>query len=241
METQAFRSSLLIKERDMLELYQFEECEFSAQVRLKMSEWEIDCILRNVSQDKSNRLLLKKISGRSETPTLVDSTRDVILVGDEQEIIRYIGKYFRKRSRQKPTRSQRNKRLHRGVGMIQIKRVYSESGKQDGFRILVDRVWPRGFSKERANVDEWRKELAPSTALRKWFSHDPAKWTGFRERYRKELTESGGIDALKELAQRSHHKTITLVYGAADEQHNQAVALKEFIEQLDKHVLKKEE
>ena len=125
--------------------------------------------------------------------------------------------------------------------MIQIKRVYSESGKQDGFRILVDRVWPRGFSKERANIDEWRKELAPSTALRKWFGHDPAKWTGFRERYRKELTESGGIDALKELAQRSRHKTITLVYGAADEQHNQAVALKEFIEQLDKHVLKKEE
>lgn len=84
METRAFRSSLLIKERDMLELYQFEECEFSAQVRLKMSEWEIDCILRNVSQDKSNRLLLKKISGRSETPTLVDSTRDVILVGDKK-------------------------------------------------------------------------------------------------------------------------------------------------------------
>lgn len=68
METQTFRSSLLIKERDMLELYQFEECEFSAQVRLKMSEWEIDCILRNVSRDKSRRPLLKKISGRGETP-----------------------------------------------------------------------------------------------------------------------------------------------------------------------------
>jgi uncharacterized protein YeaO (DUF488 family) len=116
--------------------------------------------------------------------------------------------------------------------MIQIKRVYSESGKQDGFRILVDRVWPRGFSRERVNVDEWRKELAPSTALRKWFGHDPAKWAGFRERYRKELVESGGIDALKELAQRSHHKTITLVYGSADEQHNQAVALKEFADRL---------
>ena len=84
--------------------------------------------------------------------------------------------------------------------MIQIKRVYSEPSKQDGFRILVDRVWPRGFSKERANVDEWRKELAPSTELRKWFGHDPAKWAGFRERYRKELAGSGGIDALKELA-----------------------------------------
>ena len=82
----------------MLELYQFEECEYSAQVRLKMSEWEIDCILRNVSRDKSKRPLLKKISGRSETPTLVDSTRKVILVGDEQKIIRHIRKYFRKRN-----------------------------------------------------------------------------------------------------------------------------------------------
>lgn len=116
--------------------------------------------------------------------------------------------------------------------MIQIKRVYSEPGKQDGLRILVDRVWPRGFSKERAKVDEWRKELAPSTALRKWFGHDPAKWAGFRERYRKELVESGEIDALKELAQRARHEAITLVYGAADEQHNQAVALKDFIDQL---------
>ncbi len=116
--------------------------------------------------------------------------------------------------------------------MIQIKRVYSEASKRDGLRILVDRVWPRGFSKERAKVDEWRKELAPSTALRKWFGHDPAKWTEFRARYRKELAESGGIKALKELAQRSRHEAITLVYGAADEQHNQAAALKEFIDQL---------
>jgi glutathione S-transferase len=83
---------------EMLELYQFEECEFSAQVRLKMSEWQIDYILRNVSRDKSKRPFLKKISGRSETPTLVDSTRDVILVGDEQKIIQYVGKYYRKRN-----------------------------------------------------------------------------------------------------------------------------------------------
>ena len=116
--------------------------------------------------------------------------------------------------------------------MIRIKRVYKEPSKRDGFRILVDRFWPRGYSKERAKVDEWRKELAPSTALRKWFGHEPAKWNGFRERYRKELAESGGINALKELAQRSPHKAITLVYGATDEQHNQAVALKEFIHQL---------
>ncbi len=95
----------------MLELYQFEECEYSAQVRLKLSEWEIDCILRNVSRDKSKRPFLKKISGRSETPTLVDSTRDVILVGDEQQIIRYLGKYFRKRGLQKRTKSAGVERL----------------------------------------------------------------------------------------------------------------------------------
>ena len=116
--------------------------------------------------------------------------------------------------------------------MIKLKRIYSEPGKQDGVRILVDRVWPRGFSKERARIDEWRKELAPSTALRKWFGHDPAKWTGFQERYRKELATSGGIEALKELATRSRHEAITLIYSAADEQHNQALVLKEFVDEM---------
>jgi uncharacterized protein YeaO (DUF488 family) len=116
--------------------------------------------------------------------------------------------------------------------MIRMKRVYSEPNKQDGVRILVDRVWPRGFSKERARIDEWRKELAPSTALRKWFAHDPAKWAGFQTRYRKELAESGGIERLKELANRARHEAITLIYSAADEQHNQALVLKEVVEEL---------
>jgi uncharacterized protein YeaO (DUF488 family) len=116
--------------------------------------------------------------------------------------------------------------------MIQIKRVYSESSARDGVRILVDRVWPRGFSKERARIDAWRKELAPSTPLRKWFGHDPAKWIEFRNRYRKELTHRDQADRLKELARLSRHKTITLVYGAADEQHNQAVLLKELLDKL---------
>lgn len=87
----------------MLELYQFEECEYSARVRLKMSEWQIDYILRNVSRDKSKRALLKRMSGRSETPTLFDSTRDMILIGDEQKIIRYVDKYDRKRDARKRT------------------------------------------------------------------------------------------------------------------------------------------
>ena len=116
--------------------------------------------------------------------------------------------------------------------MIQIKRVYDEPSARDGMRILVDRVWPRGISKERARIVQWRKDLSPSNSLRKWFGHDPTKWAGFRERYRKELTESGEIDALRELAKRSRHDAITLIYSAAEEQHNQAVALKEFLDEL---------
>jgi len=118
------------------------------------------------------------------------------------------------------------------IPMIQIKRVYNRPGTQDGLRILVDRVWPRGFSKERVRMTEWRKELAPSTPLRKWFGHDPAKWSEFRKRYRAELKQSGQLDALKALAQLSSRKTITLLYSAADEEHNQAVVLKELLEEL---------
>ena len=116
--------------------------------------------------------------------------------------------------------------------MIHVKRIYSEPHKHDGLRLLVDRVWPRGMSKERARIDEWRKELAPSTALRKWFGHDPAKWAGFQARYRKELAESEGIESLKALAAGARQETITLVYSAADEQHNQAVVLREFLDEL---------
>jgi uncharacterized protein YeaO (DUF488 family) len=114
--------------------------------------------------------------------------------------------------------------------MIQVKRVYSARRRTDGVRILVDRIWPRGVTKARARVDAWRKDLAPSTSLRKWFGHDPAKWRGFRERYRRELTESGALKVLKDLVHRSGRQPVTLVYSATDEQHNQAVALKEFLE-----------
>ena len=116
--------------------------------------------------------------------------------------------------------------------MIQIKRVYDWRGPHDGMRILVDRVWPRGLSKERVGMTEWRKDLAPSTPLRKWFGHDPAKWSEFRKRYRAELKHSGQLDELKTLARLSNRKTITLVYSAADEEHNQAVVLKELLEEL---------
>jgi uncharacterized protein YeaO (DUF488 family) len=119
--------------------------------------------------------------------------------------------------------------------MTCIKRVYNEPSPSDGVRILVDRVWPRGISKERAHIVEWRKELAPSTSLRKWFGHDPAKWTEFRRRYRAELARFGMSDELKRLARLSRKNRVTLVYSAADEEHNQAVALKEFISKVPRH------
>lgn len=116
--------------------------------------------------------------------------------------------------------------------MIRIKRVYTDPSPDDGLRILVDRVWPRGVSKARAHVDQWAKEWAPSTELRKWFAHDPGKWTAFRTRYLAELRASDQRPALLEMAQRSKRNRVTLVYSAADEQHNQAVVLRELLQTL---------
>ena len=121
--------------------------------------------------------------------------------------------------------------------MIRIKRVYREPSLEDGVRILIDRMWPRGISKEQARIVEWRKDLAPTTSLRKWFGHDPAKWNEFRQRYRSELTRSGQLEIAKELIRGSRLKTITLVYGAVDEKHNQAVALKEWLDELSRGAL----
>lgn len=116
--------------------------------------------------------------------------------------------------------------------MIQLKRVYQEPGPRDGMRILVDRLWPRGVKKEAAHIQEWRKEWAPSDALRRWFNHDPGKWSEFRKRYRKELSGGDNMEELRRLAGLAKRKRITLVYGAADEQHNQAVVLKELLDEL---------
>jgi uncharacterized protein YeaO (DUF488 family) len=116
--------------------------------------------------------------------------------------------------------------------MIRIKRAYSAPSTRDGIRILVDRVWPRGISKERIRIVEWRKDLAPSGSLRKWFGHEPARWRAFRERYRKELAEPGMMVELKKLAHLSRRRMVTLVYSAADEKRNQAVVLKELLEEL---------
>ena len=108
---------------------------------------------------------------------------------------------------------------------IKIKRVYEKPDKEDGKRILVDRLWPRGLTKEKASVDLWLKDIAPSTELRKWFGHDPDKWAAFRKRYHKELKENKEqVSLLKEQMKKG---IVTLVYGAKDEEHNEALVLKE--------------
>jgi uncharacterized protein YeaO (DUF488 family) len=121
--------------------------------------------------------------------------------------------------------------------MLSIKRVYHPPSPRDGMRVLVDRVWPRGISKERARIVGWRKEVAPSAALRKWFGHDPARWPEFRRRYEAELKGPRQQQALKELADLCQRRRVTLVYGAADEQHNQAVVLKDVLENLARTML----
>jgi uncharacterized protein YeaO (DUF488 family) len=112
--------------------------------------------------------------------------------------------------------------------MLKIKRIYDSPEKDDGYRVLVDRIWPRGISKQRAHLDLWLKEIAPSTALRKWFGHDPERWAGFEERYRKELAgRSGLVRQIKTLE--AENGKITLLYSAHDSLHNQAVALQRFL------------
>jgi uncharacterized protein YeaO (DUF488 family) len=112
--------------------------------------------------------------------------------------------------------------------MIQLKRAYEEPSRNDGSRILVERLWPRGLTREKAALDLWLKDVAPSPALRKWFGHDPAKWKQFERRYWKEL--QGRKEAVDFLRRKSRQGTITLVYAARDEEHNGALALKEFLE-----------
>ena len=112
--------------------------------------------------------------------------------------------------------------------MINLKRAYEPAAKTDGERILVERLWPRGVSKDRAKIDLWLKEVAPSTELRKWFGHDPEKWQQFRRRYAAELKEK--VDVIKMLKQKAKKGRVTFVYAAHDEEHNGALALKEFLE-----------
>jgi len=112
--------------------------------------------------------------------------------------------------------------------MIKLKRAYDKLSRDDGSRILVERLWPRGLTKQRAALDHWLKEIAPSPELRKSFGHDPAKWEQFQKRYWKELEEK--TEAVQMLKQKSRQGTVTLVYAARDVEHNGALALKRFLE-----------
>ena len=110
---------------------------------------------------------------------------------------------------------------------LKIKRVYEQPVKGDGKRILVDRLWPRGLTKEKASIDLWLKDIAPSTELRKWFNHDPDKWEKFKKRYHQELKNNK--EQVSILYEELKKRVVTLVYGAKDEQHNEALVLKEWL------------
>ena len=117
--------------------------------------------------------------------------------------------------------------------MIKLKRIYDPPIPDDGRRVLVDRLWPRGIAKDAARLDDWLKEIAPSDELRKWFGHDPAKWEEFRERYRSELQSHQ--EQLAELRAAANKRTVTLLYAAKDEEHNNAVVLEEMINLPQRH------
>lgn len=110
---------------------------------------------------------------------------------------------------------------------LRLKRAYAPAERSDGLRILVDRLWPRGVSKVEADLDDWMKDIAPSTELREWFGHDPARWVEFQRRYRAELRQhTDELDRIRDLART---KTVTLVYSAHDEEHNDAIVLRDVL------------
>jgi uncharacterized protein YeaO (DUF488 family) len=115
------------------------------------------------------------------------------------------------------------------MGFIKIKRAYESASRADGQRFLVDRVWPRGVNRDEMDIEDWLKDVAPSTELRKWFGHDPQRWNDFQRRYRQELASNQA--ALEPLLDAARRGDVTLVYGARDEQHNQAMVLKQFLEE----------
>jgi len=117
-----------------------------------------------------------------------------------------------------------------GIMTIRVKRVYDRASKEDGTRILVDRLWPRGIRKKDASIDIWLKDIAPSNELRKWFNHDPDKWEQFKSRYFSELDQKAEV--VNQIKGRVQEDTLTLVYSASDTKHNNAIALKEYLESL---------
>jgi uncharacterized protein YeaO (DUF488 family) len=124
----------------------------------------------------------------------------------------------------------------RGAVQLKIKRAYEKQEGTDGKRILIDRLWPRGVSKAKAGIDEWLKNLGPSTELRKWFGHDPEKWEEFRKRYSLELSAPDKGILLKKIAQSARHANVTLIYSAKDTEHSDVKVLEELITQIIKQV-----
>lgn len=114
---------------------------------------------------------------------------------------------------------------------VRIKRAYAAPSRRDGRRVLVDRIWPRGITRDELKLDVWLKDVTPSGDLRRWFNHDPARWVQFVARYRAELAKPPAKEALEELLHFARQRTLTLVYAASDETHNNAVALSEIIAQ----------
>ena len=111
-----------------------------------------------------------------------------------------------------------------------IKRIYDPPGAKEGPRVLVDRLWPQGMSKVKAKLDAWKRDLAPSNELRQWFAHDPKKWPEFQKRYRAELQAAACAESLQDLIRTGRTRTVTLLYAARDELHNNAVVLKEVLD-----------
>jgi len=116
--------------------------------------------------------------------------------------------------------------------MLRIKRIYDKPEPSDGYRVLVDRLWPRGLSKERAALDEWLKEIAPSPTLRTWFGHEPARFAEFKARYKAELSANPAVEQISHLLHQ--HQTVTLLYGARDPKHNHTIVLQEYVSKLAK-------
>ncbi len=116
--------------------------------------------------------------------------------------------------------------------MIKLKRAYEPASRSDGYRVLVERLWPRGIRKQDLPLDRWEKDIAPSHELRKWFAHDPEKWSEFKHRYRQELKARSLAGPLHELAARAVDRTVTLVFSSHDTEHNNAVVLKEELDRL---------
>ena len=117
--------------------------------------------------------------------------------------------------------------MPRADAEVKVKRIYEAPDPSDGTRVLVDRLWARGLTKEKAALDLWLKDIAPSTELRKWFSHDPTKWEEFQKRYRAELEKNG--EAVARLRDEMAKGPVTLLYGARDQEHNEALVLRDFL------------